>query len=157
MVLREDPGETYSKMDFATRDRYRHVVERVAKHAHLSERTIACSAVGLAKRAAMQGDSADRTMHVGFYLIDKGLAQLERAAGVRRSAPEFLRTTLGKYPLALYVGSIGLLTSLLTAALLWIAFLELLDGAGAQVSLKRNRQVFLVQVKPVNQTILRIG
>src|SRR5205823_12074897 len=44
LVLREDPGETYSKMDFATRDRYRHVVERVAKHAHLSERTIACSA-----------------------------------------------------------------------------------------------------------------
>ncbi|PYS03493.1 MAG: cyclic beta 1-2 glucan synthetase [Acidobacteria bacterium] len=129
MVLREDPGETYSKMDFATRDRYRHVVERVAKHAHLSERTIACSAVGLAKRAAMQGDSADRTMHVGFYLIDKGLAQLERAAGVRRSAPEFLRTTLGKYPLALYVGSIGLLTSLLTAALLWIAFHgDLRDG-----------------------------
>src|SRR5438552_2262839 len=121
MVLREDPGETYSKMDFATRDRYRHVVERVAKHAHLSERTIACSAVGLAKRAAMQGDSADRTMHVGFYLIDKWLAQLERAAGVRRSGPEILRTTLGKYPLALYVGSIVLLTSLLTPALLWIA------------------------------------
>src|SRR3989442_9356440 len=30
-ALREDPGGTYSRMDFATRDRYRHVIERVAK------------------------------------------------------------------------------------------------------------------------------
>jgi hypothetical protein len=27
-TLREDPGEAYGKMDFATRDRYRHVVDR---------------------------------------------------------------------------------------------------------------------------------
>jgi cyclic beta-1,2-glucan synthetase len=122
LVLRGDPGEAYSKMDFATRDRYRHVVERVAKRVHLPERTIACSAVDLAKRAATQGNAGDRAAHVGFYLVDKGLAQLERAVGVRRSAPEFLRRTLAEFPLALYVGSIGLLTSLLTGALLWIAF-----------------------------------
>src|SRR3546814_3569688 len=27
-TLRDDPGATYGRMDFATRDRYRHVVER---------------------------------------------------------------------------------------------------------------------------------
>ena len=32
-TLREDPGGAYSDMDFATRDRYRHVVEKIAKYA----------------------------------------------------------------------------------------------------------------------------
>ena len=30
-ILREDPDGVYGKMDFATRDRYRHVVEKIAK------------------------------------------------------------------------------------------------------------------------------
>jgi cellobiose phosphorylase len=122
IVLREDPGQAYSKMDFATRDRYRHVIERIAKRVHLSEQMVAHRAIDLAGGAAAQGDSGDRAIHVGFFLIDKGLAQLERAVGMRRSASEFLRRTFGTFPLALYAGSIGLLTSLLTGALLWIAF-----------------------------------
>ena len=36
-TLRDDPGGVYGRMDFATRDRYRHVVEKVAKNSHLSE------------------------------------------------------------------------------------------------------------------------
>ena len=36
-TLREDPGGTYGKMDFSTRDRYRHVVEKIAKSGRLSE------------------------------------------------------------------------------------------------------------------------
>jgi hypothetical protein len=35
--LREDPGEIYGTMDFATRDRYRHAVEKIAKTSPLSE------------------------------------------------------------------------------------------------------------------------
>ena len=31
-ILREDPSGVYPKMDFATRDRYRHVVEKIAKN-----------------------------------------------------------------------------------------------------------------------------
>jgi len=121
-ILREDPGQTYSKMDFPTRDRYRHVVERVAKRVHLTEPTIARSAIDLAKGASAEGESGDRVIHVGFYLIDHGLSQLERAVGARRSAPELLRRTFGKFPLALYVGAIGLITTLITIGLLWIAF-----------------------------------
>ena len=34
-TLREDPGGVYGKMDFATRDRYRHVVEKAAKSSPL--------------------------------------------------------------------------------------------------------------------------
>ncbi|HLH29862.1 MAG TPA: cyclic beta 1-2 glucan synthetase, partial [Terriglobia bacterium] len=121
-ILREDPAQAYCKMDFATRDRYRHVIEHIAKRAHLSEQTTARRAVDLAKRAAGQSESGDRDTHVGFYLIDRGRAHLERALHGQRSMSEFLRTTIGKFPLALYAGSIALLTTLFTGALLWVAF-----------------------------------
>src|SRR5450759_50604 len=50
--LREDPGGVYGKMDFATRDRYRHVVERIAKASPLSESEVARKAIQLAHEGA---------------------------------------------------------------------------------------------------------
>ena len=83
-TLREDPGGVYGKMDFATRDRYRHVVEKIAKSSRRSE-----SRGGARKRSNWRGRprpgraATIRAQHVGFYLIDKGLAQLERTVEVR--------------------------------------------------------------------------
>jgi cyclic beta-1,2-glucan synthetase len=127
-VLREDPVQTYAKMDFATRDRYRHVVERIAKRLHLAEQAVARTAIDLATVANAQVDSGGRAAHVGFYLIDRGLPQLERAVGVRRSAPELLRGMLGKVSLTVYTGAIGLITALLTTGVLWMAFTDGLRG-----------------------------
>src|SRR5690606_6730530 len=49
-VLRQDIAGTYSQMDFATRDRYRHVVEAIAKKSPLSETEVAEKALELTKR-----------------------------------------------------------------------------------------------------------
>ena len=46
-TLREDPGGVYGRMDFASRDRYRHVVERVAK-----DKSDIGSGSGAAKRSS---------------------------------------------------------------------------------------------------------
>ena len=51
-TLREDPGGVYGKMDFATRDRYRHVVEKIAKSSRLSEGEVARKAIRLAQEGA---------------------------------------------------------------------------------------------------------
>ena len=83
-TLREDPGGFYGKMDFTTRDRYRHVVEKIAKSSGLSESEVARKAIRLAQEGAAGKGGDDRAAHVGFYLIDKGLAQLERAAASAR-------------------------------------------------------------------------
>ena len=80
--LREDPHGRYGRMDFATRDRYRHAVESIAKRSDLSESEVARKAIQLAHagdRDAPDGD-APREAHVGFYLIDKGRRQLEQEA-----------------------------------------------------------------------------
>jgi cyclic beta-1,2-glucan synthetase len=51
-MLREDPGGTYGRMDFPTRDRYRHVVEKIARSSQLSEYEVARKAIQLARDRA---------------------------------------------------------------------------------------------------------
>ena len=78
-TLREDPAGVYGKMDFATRDQYRHVVEKIAKSSTLSEDEVIHIAVRLAGERAGRENGDDRENHVGFYLIDKGLERARRA------------------------------------------------------------------------------
>jgi len=47
-VLRTDPAGVYPHMDFATRDRYRRVVEAIARAARVPETTVAAQAIALA-------------------------------------------------------------------------------------------------------------
>ena len=120
--LREDPGGVYGKVDFATRDRYRHVVEKIAKSSRLSESEVAHKVIQLAHAGAAssvgKSDGDDRAAHVGFYLIDKGLPQLEQAAEMRLSASDALRRTAGRFPFLLYLGAIALITVFLSGSLL---------------------------------------
>ncbi len=127
-TLREDPAAAYGKMDFATRDRYRHVVEKMARSSRLSEREVARHAIHLAQQGAGRNGGDDREAHVGFYLIDKGVPQLERAAEVRLSTSDALQRTSGRFPLLLYVGTIVLMTGVFTGGLLALAYAEDEEG-----------------------------
>ncbi len=117
-TLRDDPAGVYARMDFATRDQYRHVVEATARRSSRTEGDVARLAIDLAReRAATDGPDA-RTTHVGYFLVDKGLSQLERTVRTRSSAAETVRRACLRHPLALYLGSIVALTVLPMAFLL---------------------------------------
>ncbi len=120
-TLREDPADVYGKMDFATRDRYRHVVEDLAKRSRLSEGHVARTAIGLARESATTHGDGDRAAHVGFYLIDSGWCQLERTMAARRSSWGALRPTSARCALLLYLGAILATTAILAGALLLAA------------------------------------
>jgi cyclic beta-1,2-glucan synthetase len=124
--LREDPANIYGGMDFATRDRYRHVIERIAKSTRLSESEVARKAVQLAHDGSAGAD--DRGRHVGYYLIDRGLSRLERTAESRLRPLERLRRTAGRTPLFLYLGAIALFTAVFTGLLLEKGHADGLDG-----------------------------
>jgi cyclic beta-1,2-glucan synthetase len=111
-VLREDPADVYGRMDFASRDRYRHVVEKIAARSSRFEDQVARQAIGLAQKAAA-AKGGDRRAHVGFYLVDAGLAELEHRAGVRFSPAEVLVKVVRRVPFTMYAGAILLLTALL--------------------------------------------
>ena len=116
-----DPPATYGSMDFSTRDLYRHVVERIAKRSRLSEDEVAGEAVRLAQEQAERLGCDDRSAHVGYYLVDHGLPQLEDIAGMRRTLSDRLRRLGAVSPLSTYLGAIALLTLGVTAALVAVA------------------------------------
>ena len=108
-------------MDFASRDRYRHVIEAMAKANGLSEEAVASRAIELARAGAAQAGAmgdAGRSAHVGYYLIDRGLTELEKVTRTRHAALAALRRRAGRSPLPLYLGAIALLTTLLGGGLL---------------------------------------
>ncbi|HEX6063947.1 MAG TPA: hypothetical protein VFZ04_06970, partial [Longimicrobiales bacterium] len=94
VVLRQDPAGYYERMTFATRDHYRHVIETIAKRSGLAESMVAAHAIRLAARPEMRG----RRTHVGFFLVDDGLAELETACQFRPSAAEQARRLLLRQP-----------------------------------------------------------
>ncbi|MCE5268070.1 MAG: hypothetical protein LLG00_09315, partial [Planctomycetaceae bacterium] len=91
-ILRSDPAGIYERMDFGSRDRYRHVVERLAQHSTLSEQDVAKLALELTNTADGRDDGAGRPAttavaeirrHVGYFLVDEGLGELERLVNYR--------------------------------------------------------------------------
>ncbi len=120
-TLLEDPAGVHGRMDFATRDRYRHATERIATQARMPEGEVARLTVELARAAAARdvgGGTDARAAHVGYYLIDKGLPVLERAARVRQTWMGSLRSAAQRSPLLLYLGGVALITAIVTGSLM---------------------------------------
>ncbi len=121
-TLREDASGIYPTMDFSTRDRYRHIVEKIAKNSLLSEKEVAAIAVRLAKEEAESEDP--RMAHVGYYLAGEGLVETERIAKQKLQLREHFQKIIKRYPLTFYGGTITSLSLLIGGYLLYEAYLE---------------------------------
>ncbi|MBF0480395.1 MAG: cyclic beta 1-2 glucan synthetase [Desulfovibrionaceae bacterium] len=120
-ILRDDPAATHALQDFATRDRYRHVVEDLARRSALDEPALASQAVALARQAASRLGVHDRAAHVGYYLVDDGRRELERAAGCRVTLKTRAARTSQNCRLALYLVSVALIAALAVWAMLSVS------------------------------------
>lgn len=128
-TLRSDPTGTYSKMDFESRDLYRHVIERLSRASLKSENEVAAIAIELAKSKAdltLIGNNDTnpdkvRLCHVGFYLIDKGIHTLENLLGIRPSVWQKIARYSMQQILQIYLGSFLLTTGLITLLFLYKA------------------------------------
>src|SRR5207302_232892 len=109
-TLRDDPAGVYGDMDFATRDLYRHSVESLARRSSLTETEVARQAVQLAIEAMRRHDRRDRRSHVAFYLIDRGLPALEKAARAGWAWSAIGSRSVQRFPLTFYAGGIILFT-----------------------------------------------
>ncbi len=122
ILAMQEYSDVYSEMDFATRDRYRHVVESVAKHSRLAEWEVAAQAVQLAKQAADLNGVRERSAHVGYFLIDNGLPQLEAATKAHIPLGQKLRRKANRHPLVLYLGAAGSIALAVTATAIFQAW-----------------------------------
>ena len=138
-VLRRDPAGVYTEMDFPTRDRYRHVVEDLARHSRGTELGVAERAVQFAEAARPESPetlSADNTQHeesaspanhVGYWLVGAGRRQLENEVGYRPPLRTWAIRRGRRRPGMTYVGAIlTLLVFLMLGA--W----AIAAGAGAR-------------------------
>lgn len=118
-VLCDDPHGSYGKMDFSTRDQYRHAVETIAKRSRLTEEEVARTAIQLSRQHKKTNAlTAQRRSHVGYYLIGDGLQQMEKAVHIGFFSTETLRRIQGLYPLGIYAVGIALLTAFVTLFIL---------------------------------------
>ena len=114
-ILREDPAQVYSRMDFATRDRYRHDLEKLGRRWRVDEREIAKAAQACAAEALSRDNNDCRRAHVGYYLIGPGLKELKRQAAPRRWGGFSPRALIERWPSFFYAGSVAVLTLLILA------------------------------------------
>jgi cyclic beta-1,2-glucan synthetase len=118
-LLGKDPAGVYAQMEFATRDRYRHVIERISKRTRTDELEIAQAAIDL---AGQSNQNTPAQKHVGYYLIDTGLGQLERKFNYQPRLAERLRRFLLRHATAIYPGTLTLMTLLIITLLLYFVY-----------------------------------
>ena len=118
-ILRTDPSQVYPHMDFASRDYYRHQIEKMAKRSAMTEVDVARKAIDLTQHAFDDPDSNERSRHVGFYLIDKGRGELEKAIRMKKTRLEKWLGSKVCSPVFAYLGSFTAITLVLTA---WMMF-----------------------------------
>jgi cyclic beta-1,2-glucan synthetase len=118
-TLHDDPCGVYPRMDFATRDQYRHAVEQIARKALLTEHALAQQVVALAREAlALPGTETGRSGHVGFYLVGKGRRILEQQIHLRPSRLEMIKRAALRHAMPIYLVGIAAITGLVTFGLI---------------------------------------
>ena len=140
-VLRGDPSGAYSQMTFSARDRYRHVIERLAKRTEREEAKVAEVAIELARRSPSDGPTARRS-HVGYWLIDDGLGELELEVGYRPRWHERWVRAVRRHPNAVYFPSLALVA---------IAALAVVFAAAGPVGVGGALLVLLLGLVPASE------
>ncbi len=74
-ILKQDPAEVYSKMDYKTKEYYRGKIKEISKKTKISEIYIARKMLEISKES-YEKEGINKKAHIGYYLIDKGINDL---------------------------------------------------------------------------------
>jgi len=121
-VFKEEATGIYPKMDFATRDSYRHVVESISKACPYSETEVAHKLLAFIKENKQRGNTAPKQEHLGYWLVGKGLPEIELLFQTRYSWKDRLKKAAGKMPAFIYLTAIILLTIAVSGGLFSYTF-----------------------------------
>jgi cyclic beta-1,2-glucan synthetase len=114
-ILRQDPDGTYSLMDANSRNHYKSRIEALAQDYGTSELHIARDAIDLAEEAkAKLEEGTDRASHVGYYLIGKGLRELENRQKGKKKTIKRLTDVIAENMGGMYLGFIIAFTILIS-------------------------------------------
>jgi len=162
-VLAEDPANVYRQMDSESRNRYRSVVNELARYSNRTEVDIARAAVALSRLAKTEWNSeprrAERHSHVGYYLVDSGRAVLEHQIGYQPPLMDQIRDAIRRKPDAFYLVGIELLTFAIMAfvlnglraqvPLLWALILLLIPATESAIGAMNQLVASLIPPRPL--------
>ena len=118
-VLDKDPSGVFASLTAETRSRYQQTIARIADGTGSHDIEVAREAVRLAREASeSRRVDKKRTEHVGYYLVEKGVRELEQALGYSPTAAEQIRTFITENSTDVYLGFMGAGTALATMFLL---------------------------------------
>ena len=128
-VLQRDPAGVYGRMDFRSRDRYRHAVEELAVPTGEAQLLLALKSVERARQIHVRTPDA-RAAHVGYHLIGGGRREFERSVAWQPDVGSRVRRIFFACASLLYLGSVVAGTSLLVAMAVLYAWLYGWRGGG---------------------------
>ncbi|WP_300383855.1 glucoamylase family protein [Clostridium sp.] len=139
-VLEKDPLKTYKKMDFETKEFYRHKIEEISKKTHISEVNVVTKALNLAK----ENNEEEYKSHIGYYLIDEGLEELKKHANIKISIDK--RITEGTYISLMVLGTIV------------IDLIMILISSSIPLTFTRNQSIvaFIIMLIPSSEIVVAV-
>lgn len=123
-TLLEDNEGIYGLMDFSTRDRYRHVVELIAKKSSASEQEVARIAIQLMHENSPIAGSDQRIAHVGYYLIGNGVIQTKKLAKIQEPGVQRIQYSVMRHAFPVYLTLILLITLAISGGIFLITHSE---------------------------------
>ncbi|HEY8166298.1 MAG TPA: glucoamylase family protein [Gemmatimonadaceae bacterium] len=148
-ILRKDRTGDYPKMNFATRDQYRHVVEQISKQTKNAEEEVAAEALALASADGISG--VGRQAHIGYYLVDEGRFELEKKLGYKPLFREWVYRTVQHHSNAIYFG--GIIIGTLAALVLLFEIFEPVGWASLWMLLLAMIPATEIGITVINQLV----
>ena len=118
-------SSAFARMDFLTRDRYRHAIEDLAKGARRPELEVAEALLDRTQRAegtsSTPSPSDERSRDPGYFLISGGRIAFEQEIGYRVSLKTRLLRGYVTHATQAYLGNIAAITAVLIFLSLWVS------------------------------------
>ena len=114
-ALRSDPAGIYPRMDFETRDRYRHEIEKLARRSRRTELAVAEAVIERSANMVSRSGVREIETHVGYHLIGVGAADFARSLGSKHSLGSLTSQLVERWPGLLYASSFMLIAALIVA------------------------------------------
>jgi cellobiose phosphorylase len=116
-ILKKDPVGVYDKMDFESRDHYRHELEKLSRKMNLPESYVAKNLIECAEQYEAEEKEIYKK-HIGYYIIDDGVKILVDKLCLDKKIGYKLRCNIKKNSVTEYITSIVVGTSILEGIVL---------------------------------------
>ena len=105
-LLKQDPSDTYEKMDNKTKEFYRNKIKEISKKTKISEIYITKKVLEIARTKP----EASKEAHIGYYLIDKGENELYKSLNFKNA-----NQMTPKEKTKLYIFAVGIFSIIISA------------------------------------------